>query len=508
MELFATPDVSLLLNKVSRFFTGKGIRSYLVGGFVRDLFLERNTADIDIAIDGDASAAATELAACLEGKYVLLDEANGIARIVLPVENSSAGSALVLDCSTLRGTIEEDLSLRDFTVDAMAFELEVGNDFSLSHLIDPCGGYQDVRQRVIRAVSDGIFPADAARLLRAVRLAAELKFSVDPETRALIRRDAHLIAGVAGERVRDEVLRLLAARQAGRHLAYMDELGLLTRTIPELAPEKGVSQPFIHFWDVFNHSLETVSAVEFLLRQREWQYAGKEVLELVPWSETIRQYFGEEVNHGSTRGSLLKVAALLHDIAKPQTKSLDADGRARFLGHPDAGAAIASAILGRLRFSTREIGMVATMVLHHLRPSQMSQAELPSPRAVHRYFRDLGEVALATLFLNLADHLATRGPTLDMAHWRYHTGIIAHVLAEHAREESIIKAPRLVDGNDMMDILGLSPGPDIGRLLEAVLEAQAAGEITTREEALQLCKKILTHPEEMSLNNLCRGNHD
>ncbi|MDD4860413.1 MAG: HD domain-containing protein, partial [Dehalococcoidales bacterium] len=413
-----------------------------------------------------------------------------------------------LDFSTLRGDIKEDLFCRDFTADAMSFKLGAANRFSLSNLIDPLNRHQDARARILRAVNDTVFHADPARLLRAVRLAAELNFNIDPATEEFIRRDSHLVAGVAGERVREELMKLLAAPQAGRHLVYLSNLGLLTAIIPEMAPAKGVSQPFIHFWDVFDHSLQTVTAIGFLLRQESWQYAGEEVLELVPWSNELQQYFNEEVSSGSTRGSLVKLAALLHDIAKPQTKSLDADGRARFLGHPDAGATIVASILGRLRFSTREIKFIEMLVLHHLRPSQMSQDELPSKRAIYRYFRDLGDAAFAVLFLNLADHLATRGPTLEMIHWRYHTGVVTFVLEEHAREERTVMPVKLIDGNDLMSVLRLAPGPGIGLLLEAVREAQAAGDVTTREDALAYSKHLLTHPEEISLNNVFRGDHD
>ncbi len=290
-------------------------------------------------------------------------------------------------------------------------------------------GRDDLRRGVVRAVSEAAFRADAARLIRAVRLAAELGFTIDSDTEALIRRDSHLIAGVAGERVREELLRLLALPRAGQQLAYLDELGLLTALVPELARAKGVSQPVAHVWDVFEHSIQTVSAAGFLLREGDWEYGGEEVLEPVPWSDKLSQYFDQEVSSGSTRRSLLKLAALLHDIAKPQTKTVSEDGRARFLGHPQEGAATAVAILERLRFSTREIKLVELMVRYHLRPTQMTHEAFPTRRALYRYFRDTGEAGIAILFLSLADHLATRGPLLDREGWQEHAGIVAYVLA-------------------------------------------------------------------------------
>lgn len=477
---------SSLLARVNNFLAEQDIHGYVVGGFVRDALLRRDTADIDIAVTSDALEIAPRLAVALGGKYVLLDRENRIGRVVLVVEEEPpTGRQWELDFSTLEGPIEPDLARRDFTIDAMAVNLShLGNGPADVQLIDPFDGLNDLRQGIVRAVTRTAFESDAARLLRAVRLAAELGFSIDTETEALIRSHSHLIAGVAGERVREELLRLLAIPANQRTLPYLDELGLLTAVIPELTQLKGVEQPREHFWNVFDHTLNVVTAVDYLLRQGTWEYAGEEVLVATPWSAQLAQYSNMEVSHGSTRRLLLKLAALLHDIAKPQTKATDTDGRTRFLGHAREGAAIAVNILERLRFSTKEIKRVESMVRHHLRPAQMGDHALPTHRAIYRYFRDTGEAGIDTLFLSLADHLATRGPNLIIAHWQEHANTVAYVLAQHSQEASLTVPPKLVDGHDLIHIFGMSPGPKIGELLEAVREAQASKEIATRDEAL------------------------
>ncbi|MGB2826578.1 MAG: HD domain-containing protein, partial [Dehalococcoidales bacterium] len=256
-------------------------------------------------------------------------------------------------------------------------------------------------------------------------------------------------------------------------------------------PTKGVTQPREHCWDVFEHSLRTVKAVDFLLREGDWEYAGTEALEAIPWSLELTQHFSREVGHGSTRKALLRLTALLHDIAKPQTKMVEQTGRTRFLGHPQEGALAVTDIMERLRFSTREIKLVEIMVRYHLRPTQMSHEGLPTNRAIYRYFRDAGEAGIDILFLSLADHLAARGENLDIAHWREHAEIIAHVLARHAEEEKLTAPPKLVDGHDLINLSDLSPGPRFAEILEAVREAQAAGEVSTREEALQYIQHTL-----------------
>lgn len=499
MKLFIEPSASLLLTKLGNFLAEQDIQSYVVGGFVRDVLLGRDTADIDIAVAADALEIAPKVATALGGKYVPLDRINRVGRVILVNKGEpSTKGQWKLDFSTVKGAIEQDLARRDFTIDAMAIDLsQLGKDYTHVPLIDPFNGWDDLHQGVIRTVVETAFESDAARLLRAMRLAAELDFSIDKETEALIQRYSYLIASVAGERVREELLRLLAIPQAGQLLPYLDKSGLITAMIPELAQAKGVEQPKEHFWNVFDHSIQTVIAVDFLLRQGAWpkdpgeEYTSEEVLAAAPWSTRLAQHFTLEVSSGSTRRLLLKLAALLHDIAKPQTKAVDARGRMRFLGHAKEGAVVAATILERLRFSAKEVKLVETMVRYHLRPGQMGQNELPSPRAIYRYFRDTGEAGIDILFLSLADHLATRGPQLNMAQWQEHARMVDYILTQRFEQEALVVPPKLVDGHDLINIFGMSPGPRIGEFLEQVREAQASGELATREEALAYIREHL-----------------
>ena len=491
LKLFIEPRASSLLATVNNFLTRQDIKSYLVGGFVRDVLLRRDTADIDIAVAADAVEIAPQVANALGGKFVLLDETNKVCRVVVADKKAPSEGRWQLDFSAFEGSIEQDLARRDFTIDAIAVDLgELTKDYDVP-LIDPFDGWVDLQNGVIRTVSETAFQSDAARLLRAVRLAAELGFAIDSQTEALVRRNCHLIANVAGERLREELLRLLAVPQSQRFLPYLDDLGLVTAIIPELAKAKGVKQPREHFRDVFDHSIETVIAVDFLLHEGSWEYADDEVLAMTPWSKVLARHFAQQVSSGSTRRSLLKLAALLHDVAKPQTKAIGEDGRMHFLGHAKLGAAIAVDILERLRFSGKEVKLVEVMVRQHLRPGQMGQGGLPTQRAIYRYFRDTGEAGIDILFLSLADHLATRGPRLNLAHWQEHAQMVKYVLAQHFEQQRLVIPAKLVDGHDLINIFSLSPGPKIGQLLEAVREAQASGEVATREEALTYIRERL-----------------
>jgi len=494
MPSLAPNAQTAVIDKASQWLIHEGYHSYIVGGFIRDLLLGRKSHDIDVAVDGDAISIAQALAQALKARFVLLDEVNGIARVVIMEQ----GQQWYLDFSSFSGSIESDLARRDFTIDAMAVELEqlsvIAGAVQQSQLklIDPFSGEKDLRNRIVRAVREQVFEGDAVRLLRAIRLAAELDFAIEPETENLIRRYSQLITRIPGERIREELLRLLNLPRAAYHLRYLDQLGLLLVLVPELAQSKGVDQPTVHFWDVFDHSVETVAAIEFLIGEGEWKYVSEDLLSIVPWSDMIVQHLAQEVSKGSNHRVMLKFGGLFHDIAKPETKFMDESGRAHFYGHTKQGAAMTASVLERLRFSRREINLVESLVYHHLRPVQMANKELPTPRAIYRYFRDTGDAAIDILFLALADHLATCGPHLDMEEWKGRCQLVNYILGEHEKQQAKILPAKLIDGYDLMSVFDLPPGQLIGELLAKVREAQASGELSTKEEALALIQRELS----------------
>jgi poly(A) polymerase len=344
-------------------------------------------------------------------------------------------------------------------------------------------------------LDDGVFRADGLRLLRAVRLCAELGFSLDDATAALVRRDAACLDPVAPERKRDELARILATPESGGSLRLLDGLGLLERLLPDVTACRGVTQPKEHHWDVFDHLIETVVALDFMLAEEE--PAGgretafrRELWEQLAWLPQARDHFREELVEGRSRAVLLKLAGLLHDVAKPETKAPDRTGRIRFLGHVDLGAEKAATIMQRLRFSNVETRFVATIVENHLRPGQMSNEGPPTQRAVYRFFRDTADAALDVFFLTLADHLAARGPRLLLQTWRKHVAFVSYILGRYHLEQPPAPPSRVVTGEDVMNELDIAPGPLVGRLLAAIEEARALGEVSTREEALALARRL------------------
>ncbi|MSQ24977.1 MAG: CCA tRNA nucleotidyltransferase [Dehalococcoidia bacterium] len=449
--------------------------AYLVGGAVRDALLGRTLHDLDFAVGGDAAAAAYALGARLGAPVVTLDEDRRVFRLALPRGRRT------IDISPLEGTLEHDLRRRDFTVDAMAVDVS----HTPPQILDPLGGQADVQARLVRATGEGVFGNDPVRLLRAVRIAAELGFAIEQGTAQAIRTQAHRLGTVSPERVRDEFFRTLAVPGAGENLRLLDRLGLLMMIVPEMEAARGCGQPKEHQWDVLEHTMEVVAAVERVLRQKGPPPEG------TPWDEAWAAYFDEETSGGRTRATLLKLAALLHDVSKPETKTVEANGRIRFFGHPDTGAQRTEAILKRLRCSNLETRLAAAMVREHLRPGLLArEPEGPTRRAVHRFLRDAGDAAADTLFLSFADYMGARGPLMVAEDWGlYAAGIRAMLDQWRGRQEQIL-TPKLANGDDLMQALGMPPGPALAPLLEAIDEAQAAGEISIKDEAVALARKL------------------
>ncbi len=482
-----------------------------MGGFLRDSLLRGEIADFaDLSGLHDMDIAVPPFVESVEGLgHELARHLGGVcqphnlARDVYQVIVKSSGPGpepLVIDLVRHDCDIEKDMERRDFTINAMALPLDhpclldsdpdewpIPAALWAGDLVDPFGGRADVSRKRIRVVNGQVFRYDPGRLLRGVRLAGRLKFMLEPETAHLIRREAHLLESVAPERVRTEFMAILAQDGARAQLEVLDRLDLLCRIIPELELTKGVDQPSAHYWDVWNHNLHTVEFAELITRGHQ----NSAIYSLAPWNAEVEAYFAEEVGDGFSRRTVLKLAGLLHDIAKPQTKGPDKTGRIRFLGHSELGAEMVTERLTQLRFSARIVAMVARMVEHHLRPSQLRHGdEQPTPRAVHRYYRDVGDVAVDTIYLAMADYLAAKGPEVVAERWANHARMLGDLL-QAGQEKAPAKGPqRLLTGHDLMQHLDLPPGPHIGRLLAQIDEARAAGEIATREDALSLAATL------------------
>jgi len=472
---------------------------WLVGGAVRDALLRRPLRDFDFVVTGDALASARAVADALGGAYYPLDSERGVGRVVL----AQAGGRLTLDISRLRGaSLAEDLAARDFTLNAIAADCAQPNT-----LIDPLHGARDLQAKRIRACSPTALADDPLRALRAVRLAAELRFLIDKPTLEQVRAQTARLPAVSAERRRDELVRCLAGPRPVAAVRSLDVLGLLPALIPELAALHGVTQSPPHVYDVWEHTLAVFSRLVDVLAVLDPIYDPDSAADLTLGLVSLRlgrhradlgQHLAVPLSDERPTRLMLLLAALLHDIGKPATRSVEAGGRIRFLRHEQVGQEIALARLAEMRFSSEEIQRVSLIVANHLRPLLLSQEPAVGPRAIYRFCNQTGEAGVDVVLLALADYLGTHGdgpPPVD--DWNRLLEVCSQLLrAYYETPEQSIHPPALLSGHDLMSALGLGPGPQVGRLLAELREAQAAGEVADREAALAWARAHLLDQDD------------
>jgi len=461
-----TASQAALLRAVAA--AARGVEVALVGGAVRDLLLGRasaRAADLDVAVPAGAVALARRVAARTGGAFVALDEARGTARVAL------AGARV--DLADFRApTLAGDLAARDYTVDALAVPLGPLLARGRAPVLDPTGGLADLRARRLRPAGPGVLDADPLRALRGVRLEAALGFRLTPPAARAVRAAAPGLASVSAERVRDELLLLLALAESARALRRADALGLLAAVLPEVEPMRRTPQPAPHRFDVLEHSLRAVGGADVVVAR---------AAALAPLGEELAAHLAAPLGGGVTRGQALKLAALLHDVAKPQTRRA-AGGRVRFFGHDVEGARRSREIGERLRLPGAVTGLVERLVRHHLRPMHLAAAGEVTARARYRFYRDLGPDTRDLLLLALVDAAAVRGGS-PLALWP-RAALVRDLLGGWEAQRLAQAAPPLVRGEDVMERFDLAPGPAVGRLLRRAREAQDLGLVRTREEAL------------------------
>jgi poly(A) polymerase len=448
--------------RVCRFLQGRSVRAYLVGGYVRDRLLGRESHDVDLAVEGDALGLARAVADWVRGSFVPLDDERGTGRVVTRDEH---GQRLFVDFAVLQGKdITADLAQRDFTIDAIALDIH-----DPSRFIDPYDGRGDLEAGLVRAVSEAAFRADPLRTLRAVRLAAELGLRIEPRTEELIRRDASLIATVSAERVRDELGKTLAQPGAADNLCYLDGLGLLEVILPEMESVRGTGR--------LERSLEMVRALEHLYAfVRSNSAVLPSPISHLP-SDRLLSHLSQCTSGDRQRLILLKLVAFL---------CIGEDNRRNSV------AGLVGSALRRLRFSRGEVSLGQAIAAHWERPGQLRSARAVTRRDVYRFFRDTGGAGLDLLVLFLADRLAAQGVSPGSDQWEGDLKLAAGLLQDYyERYAEVVSPPKLISGGDLMEVFGLVEGPRLGELLEAVREAQAAGEIRTRREALDYVERAL-----------------
>ncbi len=447
---------------------------YLVGGFLRDHFLGKKSSDLDFAVSSNAIAFARAFARKVKGAFVLLDKEHGCGRVV----RVEGGVIWTFDFSDFRGPgIKDDLKLRDFTVNTLCLDVAhlKDNDVLEEKIIDHCHARRDLKSKTVRMVSSRAFTDDPLRLLRAYALQSIFGLKIDATTAARIKKDAPLILIVAMERVREELFKILGSPRAYANIVLLEKNGLLERILPQLSVMRGIHQGGYHHLDVWKHSLEVLRQFEVVIHE---------------WTDPqIQAYLNEEIAGGHSRRSLLKLAALLHDVGKPETRRQE-EKRMTFHGHEQVGERITRLAAKRLKVSVKERHFLEDAVRLHLRPGYLSNFVRPTEKAVFRYLRDTGPEAAAIALLAMADQRATRGPLTTAAKAKHHDKICRMVISRFFEVKAQKPLARLLTGQDLIKHLKLKPGPIFAKILTSVEEQHALGKITTKEQALALARII------------------
>jgi poly(A) polymerase len=452
----ATPPIPSLAEA----FSGASRSLFLVGGPVRDLLLKRRSTDLDFTTDAHPTQIKQLLRRAGADHIFAIGEKFGTIGGVFGDD--------VVEITTYRSeeyepgsrkpkvefgdSLEGDLSRRDFTINAIALNVQTGD------LVDPFDGRADLDARQVRAVgvAEDRFADDPLRLMRGVRLAVQLAFEIEPATKRAIATSADALATISRERVAQEMAKILTSRLAGLGIRLLSDLGLMQHVIPEVLAMRGMHQDAsYHHKDVFEHTVQVVDQTPPRLVAR--------------W------------------------AALLHDIAKPRTRTID-DGIVHFYGHDHLGERMSQKILQGLRLDRDTIERVGKLVAMHQRANAYEDDWTDG--AVRRFIREAGDVLEDLLDLSAADVTSRRQERIRAAGAR--VSALRERIEQIRAEEEVEKLASPLDGIELMALFGRPPGPWIkpvkDRLLSAVLDGELAPD--DKEGAARLAREVMGEPAD------------
>ena len=441
--------------------------AFIIGGSIRDLLLSRVPADYDIACAENPEKFAKKIVARSGGHFVRLGKSDQVIIRVI-------SGGMIFDVASLNGaSIEEDLKKRDFTVNAIAYDL-----YS-EKIIDCLGGLRDLVDKKVRMVSKKIFKHDPVRLIRAYRIGACLNFEIESRTSETIAFHVKLLKNIAGERIRAELLSMLGTSASYPYLIQMANNGLLGEIFPGFGLLKGLFENNHHQFDMFEHTLSAFEHLEAILNKPE---------DLLP-DITIK--IGEYIE--KTSPALIKCAILIHDIGKPLVKTLGNDGKCRFYGHAQKSARMAQAFGQRLRFSNHEQQVIQCVVRHHMAPLYLFTAyekQTPIQKSIVRFYKRCNDNAPAVLLAAMADTQAKQNKTTSQS--KNFISFIKMLLFDYFMNYQLVssKAP-LMTGHDLIHVFGLAPSPLFKKILDLVDEARLTHTVKSRSEALELVRDFL-----------------
>ena len=454
-----------LLNNIASFFDNE---IYLVGGCVRDFFLGNISYDRDLIVtDEEADTFARKLSDFFNGKYIPLDEENKIYRVVLPDKINYFDIT-----NPVENSLENDIKRRDLTINAIAVNIKTGEIPSFC-----LGGIEDLNKKILREISEKNFTDDPLRLLRIFRFYSSLGFEPAENLIHIASKYSNLINKPAKERIEYELMKLFNGKYCAESLILMDKTGILDQLFPIVKELKQIPPNQHHHLDLFHHSIETVKQVQIIYENS---------------SEEVKSHMDRTDFGGFPRIAHLKLACLLHDIGKPSTWTIEENTqRHRFIKHDSEGEKLCVPILKNLCFSNKQIEYISYIIKKHMYPSAVVSAPDMSEKTMMRYLRKSEDNAIDNILIAQADRLSALGPEITGEIVNNNINALNNLMDFCIETRKNIKPlPKLLDGNEIMQILNIKPSPKLGEILDTLREAQISGDITTKEEAVNFIKTL------------------
>lgn len=451
-----------ILTKIAENFDNE---IYLVGGTVRDYYLGVESHDRDIIVmDEDAGEFALKLKDLFDAAFVPLDEENRIYRLVLRDKIN-----FIDVTNPVGGTIEKDLMRRDLTINAIAVNIRTGE------IVDISGGVTDIKNGCINYVNEENFADDPLRLLRVYRFQALYGFELAAETISAVCKYSNLIHKPAVERINYEILKLFSGKYAHVALENMNKTWILEEIFPFVKELKQVPPNSHHHLDLFHHSLETVKQIQMLYEQS---------------CDEVKKHLDTVDFGGFSRLAHLKLAGFMHDIGKFSTWTIE-EGRHRFIKHDDVGAKMSVKILKDMHLSNKQIDYLSEMIKYHIYPSHVMCSPQITDKIMMRFVRKMDKNSIDNIILAQADRLSARGPEITDNIVEKNINSLNMLLKFYLEARETLKPlPKLLTGNDVMEILNIKPSPKLGEIMENLHEAQLSGDILTKDQAVEFVKSI------------------
>ncbi len=416
---------------------------YLVGGFLRDLILDKISPDKDIVvINSKSEDIAKTLAEKLDGVKILLDKENQIYRIALKDKENFID---IVEAENF----EKDLNRRDFTINSIYY------DIKNEKIIDKANGINDIENKIIRTVDINNLKDDPLRMLRAFRFASLYGFKISDDILNFIKENKGLIQNVSAERINYEIIKMFSGKNLIENLRMMNDIEFLKEIFPKTSEINKIPKNSHHHLPLFEHTMEVINSLE---------------IKTLP---------------------LLNLGAFMHDIGKPATWHIDENGRHRFLGHDVIGEKIAKGELKKLKFSNKQIEIISFFVRHHMYPALLMKDNNVSEKAKFRFYKKTKEHYRELIDLAKADRLATRGEEVSEKDIETDLKKLECLLEFCAKADKKIEAlPKLISGKDVMQILKLKPSKLVGEILEMVEEKRFEGKIISKNDAIEFLKSL------------------